>query len=172
MSSPSDTSSPQAPIPSSPLRPGGTFAKWFQYITDWIAGMSPAGEPYSTNWIAGPEKVGQVISLGSNWDCDAFAISRDGKDIDMCLYLTYTGPPIGVPANGDIANTPIGVMVEGWLPRYRASLTSCHDGPLAAASVDFNGALSLNSVAPGTQIISGSKFSFQGMWRLKGIDVA
>lgn len=170
MSTPSETSAPQSPIPSSPLRPEGSFSKWFQYITSWIAGLSPAGEPYSTDWIAGPENIGQIISLSSNWSCDAFAASRNGKDIDLCVYLTYTGPTIGVPADGNIANTNIGTVSAGWLPRYRAALSSCHEGPLAAASIDFNGAFSINSVAPGMQFISGTKLSFQGMWRLNGPD--
>ena len=170
VSTPSTSSAPDGPTQSSPLRSGGQFRTWFTNITEWIKGLSPAGQPYSTNWYVGPSKTDQVLALEDTWDVTAFACSREGRDVDMQINLTYQGPEISVPSHGDIVNVPIGQLNDNFAPRYMGSLTSGHTGPMATAVVYGSGSMTLCAVSPGTTITAGRVFTFQGMWRIAGTD--
>ncbi|EMQ98337.1 hypothetical protein [Paeniglutamicibacter gangotriensis] len=163
---------PDSPTQASPMRKAGQFRGWFTTITDLLNAMSPTGKPYSTDWIAGPSKVDRVLALTADWQCTAFACSREGRDVDMQINLTYVGAPVSVPGNGNITNVIIGQVDEGFRPRYMGSLTTGHTGPLAAAAVHSGGEMALAAVAPGTTIAGGTAFTFQGMWRMASVDAA
>lgn len=164
---------PDSPTQASPMRKAGQFRGWFTTITDLLNAMSPTGKPYSTDWIAGPSKVDRVIALTSDWECTAFACSREGRDVDMQIALTYKGPPVTNPTNGNIGNVTIGTVHEDFRPRWMGSLSSGFTGMLASASVHSGGEMQLAAIAPGyADMSAGSTFTFQGMWRMASVDVA
>lgn len=171
MSLPINSTAPQAPQPSSLLRPIQSISEWFRYITDWIKGMSPANaSAYNTGWWA-TSGVAEVITIdGSNWTVNAFAASRIGFDVDLQMQLTYTGPTVTVPSNGDISNVNIGTMANGFRPRFLASLTSATIGPGLMAGITTGGFLAVNWISPGTSFVAGTVITLQGMYRIPSGD--
>lgn len=171
MSTPFNSAAPSGPTPASPMKQSGSFSNWLKGTSDWIEELSPAGQPYSTGWIAGPSNMASVLALTSDWECTAFAASRVGFDIDMQLALTYVGPPVAVPANGNIGNVTVGTVDQGFRPRWMGTLSSGFTGMLASASVHNGGEMQLAAIAPGyTSMDAGTTFTLQGHWRMATID--
>ena len=95
MTIPSNSSAPEAPTQSSLLRPVASITEWFQKITTWIRGLTPA-------WATTYESPFENIEVTASGMTGTISFSRIGK------WVIVQGEVIG--------QFPEGPVVLGEMP--------------------------------------------------------
>jgi hypothetical protein len=108
-----------------------------------------------------------VFTAATNWTITAQAAVKKNQSVFAQVSLTYTGPPVTVPTDGNISNQTFATCDAAWLPLYsaiRGTLSTVGSGPVVAAYVVSSGACVIPAVAPGFSFVSGVVFDLAGSW--------
>lgn len=108
--------------------------------------------------------VGTAFTPAADWSTEFQYIRRRGPWVDAQMKVIYNGPPIVVPADGNINNSIVGTFEAGYRPRYVAAIGTAGLGRAASFGVAGDGILYLSSCTPGVDIPTGYAWTIQGAW--------
>lgn len=151
---------PQVPGPAPGLP--GHFSH-----TDWLSASVLAldSEQSPTGWVTTPS---QIITMAADWTCQSALAVRSGRWVEVALLITYSGPAITVPADGNITNVPVGTLAAAWRPPVArgigAAMAVGSAGRTAAFAALTSGAVQLGAVGVGGNVTSGSQWAISGVW--------
>lgn len=151
---------PQVPGPAPGLP--GHFAH-----TDWATASLLAldSEQQPSGFVT---VISSVITMATDWTCQAALAVRSGRWVEVSLDITYSGPAITVPADGNIANSTVGTLAAPWRPPLSrgvgAAMSVREKGRLGAFSANAGGAVQLGAVGTGGNVTSGSSWGISGVW--------
>lgn len=105
-----------------------------------------------------------ALTAATNWTITKQATAKVGPRTEMQLGITYTGPAVTVPSDGNIGNILAFSMKAIYRPISAAGLTVCDSGRLAAFGGWSAGDIYLNALAPSASLASGTSWTLQGSW--------
>lgn len=148
MTVPTNSPAPQAPSPSSLLRPISSITEWWGYIRTWILGLSPAGATtYETAW------TDVQIASGFELSGQKPQVKRIGK------VIYYRG---GIkPLSGDfttaalvtVGEVPAEFATSYWQRSQSVIGAGGNVGKFATAQVDAAGKIIIR-LSPGNEVAS------------------
>lgn len=111
---PDDSVAPVSPVPSDNPRRGldgvVSIVSWFKEISNWIAGLSPAG---ADRYDSGSVTSGLSFTTNSVADL-TYTMLRRGKTVIARVDMTYTGPELTADSGGNIMDQHLFTFPPGW----------------------------------------------------------
>lgn len=108
----------------------------------------------------------QPLTARSGWSMGTQHARKRSGVVMIDFYVTRTGAPITVPANGNISNQAIAEIDAGWIPPggIIGTLQGIGTSSLAAAQIEDNSVIILTAMAPGSTIATGDQVALGGTY--------
>lgn len=120
------------------------------------------------NWVpiafADTGWVTTALTPATNWTIDEQYTRKIGSRVEVQAGVTYTGPTVTPPADGNLGNIKAFTLAAPYRPYQLASLGVTQTGRMAAFGGWDSGDIFLTALASTANLTAGSAWTLQGNW--------